>query len=254
MGNEVLVSTQDGIMTITINRPEAKNAINKAAAELIAAAVDELDSNDSIRVAILTGAGGSFCAGMDLKAFVSGEMPIVEGRGFAGITEAPPKKPLIAAVEGFALAGGFELAITCDLIVAADNSKFGIPEVKRGLVAAAGGLVKLPGQIPPRLAMELALTGDFITAQRAYEIGLINRVVDAGTVLEQAKELARTIVANGPLAVAMSKKVLVESPTWPADEVFKRQGDLVMPIFFSADAIEGASAFAEKRAPKWQGK
>jgi enoyl-CoA hydratase len=254
MGNEVLVSTQDGIMTITINRPEAKNAINKAAAELIAAAVDELDSNDSIRVAILTGAGGSFCAGMDLKAFVSGEMPVVEGRGFAGITEAPPKKPLIAAVEGFALAGGFELAITCDLIVAADNSKFGIPEVKRGLVAAAGGLVKLPGQIPPRLAMELALTGDFITAQRAYEIGLINRVVDAGTVLEQAKELARTIVANGPLAVAMSKKVLVESPTWLADEVFKRQGDLVMPIFFSADAIEGASAFAEKRAPKWQGK
>ena len=141
MSDVVLVSTDDGIMTITINRPEAKNAVNKAVAEGIAAAIDELDSNDAIRVAVLTGAGGSFCAGMDLKAFVSGELPIVEGRGFAGVTEAPPKKPLIAAIEGFALAGGFELAITCDLIVAADNSKFGIPEVKRGLVAAGGGLV-----------------------------------------------------------------------------------------------------------------
>jgi enoyl-CoA hydratase len=254
MSDVVLVSTDDGIMTITINRPEAKNAVNKAVAEGIAAAIDELDSNDAIRVAVLTGAGGSFCAGMDLKAFVSGELPVVEGRGFAGVTEAPPKKPLIAAIEGFALAGGFELAITCDLIVAADNSKFGIPEVKRGLVAAGGGLVRLPRQIPSRLAMELALTGDFVSAQRAYEIGLINRVVTAGSALEQATELARTIAANGPLAVAATKRVLMELDSWPEAEKFKRQGDIVMPVFMSADAIEGSSAFAEKRPPKWQGK
>ncbi len=254
MSDVVLVSTDDGIMTITINRPEAKNAVNKAVAEGIAAAIDELDSNDAIRVAILTGAGGSFCAGMDLKAFVSGELPVVDGRGFAGVTEAPPKKPLIAAIEGFALAGGFELAITCDLIVAADNSKFGIPEVKRGLVAAGGGLVKLPRQIPSRLAMELALTGDFVSAQRAYDIGLINRVVTAGSALQQATELARTIAANGPLAVAATKRVLMELDSWPEAEKFKRQGDIVMPVFMSADAIEGSSAFAEKRPPKWQGK
>jgi enoyl-CoA hydratase len=254
MSDVVLVSTDDGIMTITINRPEAKNAVNKAVAEGIAAAIDELDSNDAIRVAILTGAGGSFCAGMDLKAFVSGELPVVEGRGFAGVTEAPPKKPLIAAVEGFALAGGFELAITCDLIVAADNSKFGIPEVKRGLVAAGGGLVRLPRQIPSRLAMELALTGDFVSAQRAYDIGLINRVVTAGSALQQATELAGTIAANGPLAVAATKRVLMELDSWPEAEKFKRQSEIVMPVFMSADAIEGSSAFAEKRPPKWQGK
>ena len=254
MSDVVTVTTDAGIMTITINRPEAKNAVNRAVAVAIAAAVDELDSDDSIRVAILTGAGKSFCAGMDLKAFVSGELPVVEGRGFAGITEAPPKKPLIAAVEGFALAGGFELAITCDLIVAADNSKFGIPEVKRGLVAAGGGLIRLPRQIPSRLAMELALTGDFISAQRAYDIGLINRVAPAGTVLEKAHELARTIVDNGPLAVAATKQVMTQLDSWPENEKFKRQTDIVMPVFMSADAIEGSSAFAEKRKPNWQGK
>ena len=254
MSDVVTVSTDAGVMTITINRPEAKNAVNRAVAVAIAAAVDKLDGDDSIRAAILTGAGKSFCAGMDLKAFVSGELPVVEGRGFAGITEAPPKKPIIAAVEGFALAGGFELAITCDLIVAADNSRFGIPEVKRGLVAAGGGLIRLPKQIPTRLAMELALTGDFISAQRAYDIGLINRVVPAGTALEQARELARTIVDNGPLAVAATKQVLTEVDSWPEDEKFKRQTDIVMPVFMSADAIEGSSAFAEKRKPDWQGK
>ncbi len=254
MSDVVTVSTDAGVMTITINRPEAKNAVNRAVAVAIAAAVDKLDGDDSIRAAILTGAGKSFCAGMDLKAFVSGELPVVEGRGFAGIAEAPPKKPIIAAVEGFALAGGFELAITCDLIVAADNSRFGIPEVKRGLVAAGGGLIRLPKQIPTRLAMELALTGDFISAQRAYDIGLINRVVPAGTALEQARELARTIVDNGPLAVAATKQVLTEVDSWPEDEKFKRQTDIVMPVFMSADAIEGSSAFAEKRKPDWQGK
>jgi enoyl-CoA hydratase len=254
MSDEVLVDIADGIMTVTLNRPKAKNAANRALAEGVAAAMDELDSNDAISVAIITGAGGTFCAGMDLKAFVSGEMPTVEGRGFAGLTEATPRKPLIAAVEGYALAGGLELAISCDLIVTADNAKFGIPEVKRGLAAAAGGLMKLPRQISPRLAMEMALTGDFISAQRAAEMGLVNEVVPAGTALEAAKALAGRIVSNGPLAVAVSKQVILESGDWSSAEMWAKQQELVMPVFGSEDAIEGSVAFAEKRAPNWKGK
>jgi enoyl-CoA hydratase len=252
--NEVLVDVADGIMTVTLNRPEAKNAVNKAVAEQVAAAMEELDGNDEIRVAIITGAGGTFCAGMDLKAFVTGELPMVEGKGFAGLTEAPPRKPLIAAVEGFALAGGLEVMISCDLIVAADNAKFGIPEVKRGLAAAAGGLIRLPRQIPSRLAMELALTGDFIDAGRAAAVGLVNRVVPAGTALEAARELAATICANGPLAVRVSKQVVVESADWSSEEMWQKQQKLVLPVLTSQDAIEGATAFAEKRAPNWTGK
>ena len=254
MSDEVLVDVADGIMTVTLNRPEAKNAANKALAEGVAAAMDQLDSNDDIRVAILTGAGGTFCSGMDLKAFVSGETPAIEGRGFGGLTERPPQKPLIAAVEGYALAGGLELMIACDLIVAAENAKFGIPETKRGLAAAAGGLVRLPRQIPSRLAMELALTGDFISAGRAYEMGLINRVVESGKALEEARALAATICANGPLAVKVSKQVMVDSAEWSSDEVWHKQAQIVMPIFASEDAIEGATAFAQKRAPNWKGK
>lgn len=254
MSDEVLVDVTDGIMTVTLNRPKAKNAANRAVAVGVAAAMDELDSNDSIHVAIITGAGGTFCAGMDLKAFVSGEMPMVEGRGFAGLTESPPRKPLIGAIEGYALAGGLELAISCDLLVTADDAKFGIPEVKRGLAAAAGGLVKLPRQIPSRLAMELAITGDFISAQRAYEIGLVNQVVPSGTALEAAKALAARIVANGPLAVAISKQVILESADWSDEEMWKKQQEIVMPVFGSEDAMEGSIAFAEKRAPNWKGK
>jgi len=254
MSDEVLVEVADGVMTVTLNRPEAKNAVNKALAEGVAAAMDELDSNDDIRVAIITGAGGTFCSGMDLKAFVSGELPMVEGRGFAGITEQPPKKPLIAAVEGFALAGGLELMISCDLVVSADNARFGIPEVKRGLAAAAGGLMRLPRQVPQRVAMEMALTGDFISAERAEATGLVNRVVPAGTALEAAKELAATICANGPLAVKISKQVMVESAEWSSEEMWQKQGAMTLPVFTSQDAIEGATAFAEKRAPNWTGK
>lgn len=254
MADEVLVDVTEGILTITLNRPKARNAANKALAEGVAAALDELDSNDDICVAIITGAGGTFCSGMDLKAFVTGEVPFVEGRGFAGLTERSPRKPLIAAVEGYALAGGLEMAISCDLIVTADDAKFGIPEVKRGLAAAAGGLMKLPRQIPSRLAMELALTGDFITAQRAYDIGLVNEIVPSGTALEAAKALAARIAANGPLAVAISKQVILESAEWSAEEMWQKQTEITTPVFTSEDAIEGSVAFAEKRAPIWKGK
>ena len=254
MTDEVLVDVDSGVMIITINRPKAKNAINKAVAEGIAAAIDQLDADDDIRIGILTGANNTFCAGMDLKAFLSGETPFLAGRGFGGLVESPPKKPLIAAVEGYALAGGLELALTCDLVVAAEDAKFGIPEVKRGLVAAAGGLMRLPRQLPQRIAMELALTGDFMDAERAAALGLINHVVPAGEAMTGALALAAKIAANGPLAVKISKQVITEQQDWSAETMFGKQGALVEPIMRSADAIEGSMAFAEKRAPKWTGR
>jgi len=254
MSDAVITEVSNGVMTITINRPEAKNAVNRAVAQGIADAVEELDRNDDLRVGILTGANNTFCSGMDLKAFVSGETPMIEGKGFGGLVEAPPVKPMIAAVEGYALAGGCELAICCDLIVAAENAQFGIPEVKRGLAAAAGGLMRLPRQLPPRVAMELALTGDFIDAGRAQSLGLINQVVSAGSALEGAHRLAAKIAANGPLAVRCSKQVIVESQNWDTDAMFERQMAILEKIFRSEDAIEGATAFAEKRAPVWKGR
>ena len=204
----VLTEVVDGVLVVTINRPEAKNAANGEVARGIAAAMDELDGNDALRVGILTGAGGTFCAGMDLKGFLTGDLPIVEGRGFAGVAEAPPRKPLIAAVEGYALAGGFELAITCDLIVAAETSKFGITEVKRGLVAAGGGLVRLPRQIPPRLAMEFAIVGDFVTAGRAYDMGLVNRVVPLADLEKESMRVARRLALVPALSLKLNKKAI----------------------------------------------
>jgi len=250
--SEVLTEVRDGILIVTFNRPEAKNAVNKALAEGVAEAMDRLDSDASLRVGIITGAGGTFCSGMDLKGFLRGETPHVKGKGFAGLTEAPPKKPLIAAVDGYALAGGFEVMLACDLCVANTNAKFGIPEAKRGLAAAAGGLVRLPRAIHPRLAMELALTGEFITAARAYELGLVNRVTE-GVALDGALELAASITANGPLAVARSKQVIVESRDWSDADMWKKQAETLGNLFASEDAREGAAAFAEKRKPNWKG-
>lgn len=206
----VLTEVRGPILIITLNRPEAKNAANLALSKGVAAAIDRLDADDALSVGIITGAGGTFCSGMDLKGFLKGERPSIPGRGFAGLTEAPPKKPLIAAVDGYALAGGMEIALSCDMIVANRNAKFGIPEVKRGLAAAAGGLIRMPRQMPFRVAMEFALTGEFFGAERAYQLGIINRVTD-GPALAAALELAAAIGANGPLAVKASKQVIVES-------------------------------------------
>ena len=250
---EVFTEVESGVLIVTINRPEANNAMNKAAAEAISAAMDRLEAEDDLRVAILTGAGGTFCSGMDLKGFLRGESPSVPGRGFGGLSQWTPKKPVIAAVDGYALAGGMELALSCDLIVANVNSKFGIPEAKRGLAAAAGGLIKLPRQIPPRIAMELALTGDFIDAQRAYELGFINRIVE-GPAIDGARELAARIAENGPLALIASKAIVRDSHEWTEAEMWDKQAAYIGPVFTSSDAREGAAAFAEKRKPNWQGK
>jgi len=251
---EVLVEYQDAIAIITINRPEARNAVNRAVSYGVCAAVDELDARDDLRVGILTGAGGTFCSGMDLKAFLRGEVTRVEGRGILGIAQTPPRKPLIAAVEGYALAGGFEAVLACDLTVAARNAQFGLPEAKRGLAAAAGGLLRLPRLIPPRIAMELALTGDMISAERAAHYGLVNILTEPGQALHEAKRLAARIIANAPLSVAASKRVIVEQRDWPLAEMFSRQQEITGGLLQSADAREGAAAFAEKRKPNWKGR
>jgi enoyl-CoA hydratase len=248
----VLTEQRDRILIITINRPEARNSVNAAVSHALAAATDRLDEDPGLSVGIVTGAGGSFCAGMDLKAFARGENVAVKGRGL-GFTERPPVKPIIAAVEGYALAGGTELALATDLIVAATNSAFGIPEVKRGLVAAGGGLLRLPQRIPYQIAMELALTGDTLPAQRAHELGLVNVLAEPGQALEAAIELASRITANGPLAVAATKRVITESRGWSLEDQWREQAKIIMPVFASKDAREGAVAFAEKRAPNWTG-
>lgn len=250
----VIVERGDGLLVITINRPHARNAIDAATSVAVAEAVDELDADPDLSVGILTGAGGTFCAGMDLKAFLRGERTELPGRGFAGLTQAPPAKPLIAAVEGYALAGGCELVLACDLVVAARDASFGLPEVRRGLIAGSGGLLRLPGRIPPQIAMEHALTGDPLPATEAHRWGLVNRLTEPGGALAGARELAERIAGNGPLAVRITKRVIVESPSWPAEELWDRQNVLLEQILASDDATEGAAAFAERRAPRWTGR
>ena len=237
MSDEVLVERHGAVQVIIINRPEARNALNGAVAAGVRDAADELDADGELRVGVLTGAGGTFSSGMDLKAFLKGESPSFPGRGLCGITQTPPRKPLIGAAEGWALAGGFELLLACDLVV-----------------AGAGGALILAQRIPRALALEILLTGDPVNAARAAEIGLVNRVVDEGKALEAALQLAEKIAANGPLALTATKEIAVGGGDWSAAERWDEMVKRVLPVMTSQDAREGARAFAEKRAPVWQGR
>lgn len=249
----VLTEVTDGVGVLTLNRPAARNAVDLVTTEALAAAIDEFEARDDVAVLVLTGAGGTFCAGMDLKAFARGERPRIEGRGFAGLTEAPPAKPLIAAVEGWALAGGCELALSADLVVAARDARFGIPEVKRGLFAAGGGVLRLAKALPYQRAMEMALTGDPLPAEEAHRFGLVNTLTEPGGALAGARELAARIAVNGPLAVRASKQLIAGSVGWTDRAALDAQRELADRVFASADALEGARAFAEKRPPVWRG-
>ena len=250
----VLTERRDRVLIITLNRPEVRNSVNAALAEGVAAALDELDSDAELSVGILTGAGGFFSAGMDLGAFVKGESPYVADRGFAGIAQRASEKPLIAAIEGFAVAGGLEIALACDLIVAAEGAKLGIPESKRSLVAAGGALLRLPQRMPYHAVMELALTGDTFPAERFHELGLVSRLAPPGDAVDVAIELAESIGRNGPLALAAAKRILQEQYDWDSTEMWEKQGAIAGPVMTSEDAREGASAFKEKREPVWKGR
>jgi enoyl-CoA hydratase len=250
----VLVEARDRVQIITLNRPEARNAVNRVLSEAVSAAVDELEARDDLSVGVVTGTGGTFCSGMDLKAFVAGEDIAIPGLGLAGLTQRPPGKPLIAAVEGWALGGGFEMVLACDMVVAGSGARFGLPEVTRGLAARGVGAFRLPRRMPYAIAMEVVLTGAPISAARAAEFGLVNRLVDDGEALTAAVELAAAIARNAPLSVRASKRVVAESVDWDLGEGFTRQDEYFGRVFASADAAEGARAFSEKREPRWSGR
>lgn len=247
------VSVWGNIGLIAINRPAVRNAIDFDTANEIASALDDFESNVDIRVIVLTGRHGFFCAGMDLKSLAAtNRRPITASRGVFGIVEKPPTKPLIAAIEGGALGGGLEIALAADIIVAADNARLGLPEAARGLVAAGGGVIRLPNRVPRVVALEMILTGEPITAARAREIGLVNEVVPAGEALVRARQIAEIIARNAPMAVRAAKAVARAATTWRDSEAFALQRPYVDPVRESADAQEGARAFVEKRLPVWR--
>jgi len=251
-GGDVLVRRDNGILIVTINRPDQRNAVNGAVSAGIASALDLLDSSPDLRVGVLHGNGSAFCAGLDLKAFAAGEQVRHAARGFGGIVERPPAKPLIAAVEGWALGGGFEIVLACDLVTAGKSARFGLPEVRRGLAARGGGVFRLPQRLPRNLAMEIIVTGAPLDADRAAQFGLVSRLVEDGQALSAALELAAQIAANAPMSVRASKAVAIESADWPLAEGFQRQRAYLEPVFASQDATEGVTAFRERRDPVWQ--
>jgi enoyl-CoA hydratase len=253
MADEVLIERRGHVEILTINRPEARNAINRATALAIDAALDAAEADADVWVIVLTASGDkAFSAGMDLKAFAAGEVPFTP-HGFAGITTRQLAKPIICAANGSALAGGFEIMISCDMVVAAEHAVFGIPEAKRGLIAGGGGLIRLPKRVPLVVANEMALTGEAVSAARAYELGLVNRVVAGPDVLDGALALAEAVAANAPLAVRSSKRVMREARELTEAESWKVNDEAFGAIGRSADALEGAVAFAEKRPPVWTG-
>ncbi|MCZ4493977.1 MAG: enoyl-CoA hydratase [Conexibacter sp.] len=250
----VRTAVEGDVLVITIDRPAARNAVNVAVAQGIAAALDRLDVDDALAIGVLTGAGGGFSAGMDLKGFARGETPVVGDRGFAGIVRRASRKPLIAAVEGFAVAGGLEVALACDLIVAARGARMGLPEVKRSLIAAGGGLLRLAQRMPYHAAMEIGLTGEPMSAERLHELGVVNRLAEPGQALTVALALAAEITPNAPLALAATKHIVEHATEWGLEEGWRRQEPIVARVHGSEDAQEGAVAFAEKRPAVWRGR
>jgi crotonobetainyl-CoA hydratase len=249
----VELERRDHIAIATLNRPEARNAISPEVSQAMAAVLDEVEDDADLRAVVVTGKGEIFSAGADLKVIAAGRAnEIARGKGgFAGIVTRDFPKPMLAAVNGPALAGGFEIVLSCDLVVAAETARFGIPEVKRGLMAAAGGLIRLPKRVPLAIALELAMTGDPIDADRALQLGLVNRVVPAAQVLDEAIALADRIGENSPIAVRMSRQLVREAAELSEADGWARTLELMLPVFESGDAVEGATAFAEKRTPVW---
>lgn len=241
----------DHVLLVQLNRPGKLNAIDLSVAVGLASAMDQLDARGDLRVGVITGTGGKFSAGADLDAFERGERPWAGGRGFAGIVERPSVKPLIAAVEGFAVGGGMEIVLSCDMVVAARGARFSLPETKIGLAAAGGGLLRM-GRLPVQTAMEIALTGDFISAERLHELGVVNVLVEQGNAMDAALELAGRLAVNAPLAMMATKRVLLESADWTLEERWDRQAEITTPLTESEDAKEGARAFLERRAPQWR--
>jgi enoyl-CoA hydratase len=255
VSDPVVVERRGAVLVITLNRPRVRNALNLAVLGALADALDALDADAALGAAILTGTAPGFSAGMDLKAFVAGEeMWEGGGRGMRRVVTEPCAKPLIAAVEGFAVAGGLELALACDVIVAGRSTRFGIPEVQRSIVAGGGALRHLPRRVGPGVAMRLALTGELIDGAQAGALGLVDLVAEDGGALARALELADAITANGPLALAATKRILRRQADWSDAEFWERQAELVAPVLASADAREGSVAFSEKRAPVWSGR
>ena len=245
----------DRIAIITLNRPEARNAVSQQLAEDLEAAIDRLEADEDLWIGILCGNGPAFCAGADLKAIASGEAKLTTMRGgFAGLVRRTRSKPLIAAVEGPAVAGGTEIVLSCDLVVASTTARFGLPEVKRSLIANAGGLFRLPRALPRNVAMELALTGEDLDADSAYRHGLVNRLVQPGEALVAAMQLAETVNANAPLAVRASRKVVLAAHLLEDDEAFQVAADATRDIGGTEDFQEGPKAFVEKRSPRWRGR
>lgn len=244
------------VAIITMNRPEARNAINGEMAATMEAALDQMESDPEVWVGILTAVGKAFCAGADLKEISAGNGGALSTKkgGFAGIAKRERTKPLIAAITGSALAGGTEIALSCDMIIAADDTNFGLPEVKRSLVAGAGGLFRLPRQIGKAVALEAILTGDPLSSQRAYELGMVNKVVPEAEVMAEAEKLAGRITANAPLAVAASRAVAISATSKTDEELWKDSGVAFASIINTEDYKEGPKAFIEKRAPVWKGK
>ena len=250
----VLQERRGNVLVITLNRPAQKNAVNLEMAKQVAAALDLLDADTELSVGVLTGAGDVFSAGMDLKAFAQGQLPRLPGRGFGGLTRATVRKPLIAAVEGWALGGGFEMVLSCDLIVAAENARFGCPEVARGIVPGEGGLIRLPHRLPYHVAAQLLLTGDMLSAPDAARYGLVNAVTAPGGALDGALALAGRLAKNAPLALAAVKQVFRATQGLNDEDAFSRQDELTEGLIKTEDAHEGALAFAQKRQPVWHGR